>query len=342
MIDFEHSQPMHYWAMPAFYTQAQRKRWLDSAVNNGEYVYSLKTDGNWSRAIITQDKAILQTRGISKKTGTYGQIQDRVLWWDSVKNAFHDTTVIIGQVFLEGGVDRDVGSILRCLPQKAIARQQEKQLQWRIFDVLCYEGEDIHDKPITERMQYIEKCLLKINNPMVCSVQYHQANSELYDDLTELFARGAQGIVMYKKTSTYEPGTRTAHMTCKIKKELEQEVDAICTGLVAPQKEYKGTSKDWPYIINGQKVTKNYFFGWPAAIRCSVYRNGQLIHLCDVSGLDETTKWDLKANWSKYLYRPVKLMAMQITPEGSLRHPRICEFRDDINPSDCTYEKMMG
>ena len=50
---------------------------LENMIAGGNYLYSLKTDGNWARAVLTNENRVLQTRGISKVTGTYGQIQDK-------------------------------------------------------------------------------------------------------------------------------------------------------------------------------------------------------------------------------------------------------------------------
>ena len=86
---------------------------------SGEYLFSQKYDGNWARAIVSSDFCGLQTRGISKNTGAYGEIQDKVFFWDSIVTAFHDDTVILGEVYLNGGVDKSVGSMLRSKADKA-------------------------------------------------------------------------------------------------------------------------------------------------------------------------------------------------------------------------------
>lgn len=345
MFDFEHSEPMHYWAFPATYSKSRKQQQLDDMINSGEYLYSLKTDGNWSRAIINpKGESKLQTRGISKKTGTYGEIQDRVLFWDSVVKAFSDYTVILGQVYLEGGVDRDVGSILRSLPDKAFKKQEKAPLRWRIFDVLCYEGKDIHEQPISERKKYLFEVLNKINNNMVGIVAYNEVNKSFYESLEKMFQAGEEGVVLYRKDGPYIPGSRTAHMTCKVKKELQNEVDVVCTGAVSPEMEYTGIDTHWPYEIGGVKVTKNFYYGWPGALRCSAWdeKGQKFVHVCDVSGISDEIKADFKDNPSKYILRPLKLNAMEITPDGSLRHPRFCGWRDDLNPMDCTIEKIVG
>ena len=112
---------------------------LERLAESGDYLFGVKTDGNWSRAVITPERNALQTRGISVKTKTYGEIQDKVLFWDDVVKAFpNGTTVILGEVYREGDIDKDIGSVLRCLQKKALERQKDNPLRWRIFDILYY------------------------------------------------------------------------------------------------------------------------------------------------------------------------------------------------------------
>ena len=115
MIDYKHSEPMKYFAAPPAMTPDVKRMKLENMIDSGEYMFGRKYDGNWSRAVIETDSAILQTRGISKTTGTYGEIQDKVLFWDDVCNAFtKGTTVILGEVYLPGGIDKDCGAVESC------------------------------------------------------------------------------------------------------------------------------------------------------------------------------------------------------------------------------------
>ena len=75
MIDYFTSEPMKYFAPPASMNPDVRRHKLEQMIESGEYIFGLKTDGNWSRAIITPERQALQTRGISTVTKTYGEIQ---------------------------------------------------------------------------------------------------------------------------------------------------------------------------------------------------------------------------------------------------------------------------
>jgi len=365
MTNWYVSEPMKYWAFPSSYSTLKKEIELKNFIASHNYCFSQKWDGNWSRAIINHEKGcVLQTRGISVTTGTYGEVQTKVTWWDSVTSAFTNETVILGEIYVDGGVDRDVGSLLRCLPEKAIARQKDKPAKWRVFDVLCYEGEDISALPIVERIKYIPYVIARINNPLVTGNKYYEVDDTFYDKLSAIFEAGGEGVVMWRKDGAYQPGKRTARLTCKVKKELEKEADVLCIGLVRAVREYTGKDvENWTYwenlktgeLLKGyhyqdyisnhsyEPVSKGYFYGWPGAIRCGALKeDGTVAHVCDVSGLTEELKTNLRDNFHDYLMKPMKVTAMEVTPDGSLRHPRFLGFRDDINTGDCTLSKIIG
>jgi ATP-dependent DNA ligase len=125
-MNYFEMEPMKYWAMSSSMTKETRQSHLEKMITSGEYIYSRKYDGNWSRAVITPERQALQTRGISKVTGTYGEIQDKVFFWDALCSAFTKDTVILGEVYLEGGIDKDVGSMTRSLTHKAKSIQDEE------------------------------------------------------------------------------------------------------------------------------------------------------------------------------------------------------------------------
>ena len=376
MIDYFESEPMKYFSPPNTLSKDARQMKLEQMIASGNYMFGLKTDGNWSRAVITKERNALQTRGISKTTGTYGEVQDKVLFWDDVCNAFtHGTTVILGEIYLPGGIDKDCGAILRCLSPKAIARQKTAPLKWRIFDVLALDGDDYMDQPFEYRISHIPEVVGRINSPLVSGVEYYEMDETFFDRMAEIFAAGGEGSVCYRKDSIYIPGKRGPHAwdTVKVKQEITSEVDCIIMGIVPGEKIYTGKDiGSWQLwenqrtgeLLNGSyfgeyqlggayiPVTKNYYFGWPAAIQVGVYnREGQLIPLCKVSGLTEDFKTDLRDHLSDWIGVPVSISGMMVSEahagadgEGiSIRHPLLKRIRkDDLNPSDCTLAKIIN
>ena len=86
--DLFEMEPMKYWALPSGLSDIERQEKLNLALAGGDYIYSLKTDGNLIRAVITPDRFALQTRGRGRNSGVFGEIQDKVFWADAIANAF--------------------------------------------------------------------------------------------------------------------------------------------------------------------------------------------------------------------------------------------------------------
>lgn len=376
MIDYFTSEPMKYFAPPASMSKETKRFKLEQMINSGDYCFGSKIDGNWSRAVITQDRSALQTRGISKKTGTYGEIQDKVLFWNDVVKAFKNgTTVILGEVYMEGAIDRQIGAILRCLPDKALARQKDNPLHWKIFDVLCYDGEDLMDKGFEERIKYIPEVVKRINSPLVESVTYYEMDDTFFDKVANFFAMGLEGAVCYKKSAIYIPGKRGPHAwdSLKVKQEIESDIDCLITGIEKPTQTYTGKELSiWQYwrnirtneLVLGkyfgeyqlggtyEPVTKNFFYNLPGAIYTSVYdKNHNLVPLCKVAGLTDEMKESLRDNFDEWYLCPITLGGMMVSNAGadasgvgiSIRHPYIKSIRkEDIAPDDCTLSKIIG
>ena len=374
-MDWKNLGIQKYWAPTASVSKEMKRMKLEVAAESGQYIWSEKFDGNFLRGIITPEYNVLQTRGISTVTKTYGEVQDKVLFWDDVCKAFtHGDTVILGEGYIPGGVDATVGSVLRCLAPKALSRQKEQPVEWHIFDVLALDGESFLDKPIEERVPYIDKVVARINNPLVKSVKFYEMDENFFDNVAEIFERGGEGAVCYKKGVLYTPGKRSsAWTTIKVKQEITSEIDAIITDVVQGEKLYHGDDiGHWPLwenartgeLVQGEyfgeyqtggaytPVTKNYWNKWPAAIQVGVYnKEGTIIPLCKVSGLTEEFKTALRDNPNEWIGTPVTLTGMMVSErransagEGiSIRHPILRSLRkDDLDPKDCTLEKILG
>lgn len=302
MTNYFTAEPMKYFSFPSTYSKERRQERIQDMINGGQYIYSLKTDGNLLRAVVTPDASALQTRGVSKVTGTYSDVKDKVFWWKSIEDAFEDTTVLIGEAYLPNGIDADVASGLRSLTPKAKSIQSKEyyleeqqhthftpkdkrdiennkffniKIHYRIFDVICYNGVALENEPISTRIPYIKKAVEMINNPLVSAVEYYDMNDTFYDRLSQIFSAGGEGVVCYKKDAVYyEFGKRGPHSfeTLKIKQEIENEIDCFIYDVLPPTKEYNGKYlSTWQYWLNEktyEKLYGNYY---------DIYANGRQI-----------------------------------------------------------------
>ena len=367
---------MKYWAPTSSMSAETRRQHLEQMAASGNYLWAEKFDGNFARGVITSERSALQTRGISRVTGTYSELQEKIYFWDNVINAFKKgDTVILGELYLPGGIDRDVGSICRCLVDKARARQKDKKLEWRIFDVLVLDGKDMINSPIEERIQHIPEVIARINSPLVKGIEYHEMDGTFFDSINEIFARGGEGAVCYKKGISYTPGKRSsAWTTMKVKQEISNDIDCLITDIEKPTRIYTGKEiGSWIYwqntrtgeLVSGEyfgeyqtggpyePVTKNFFYNLPGAIYTSVYdKNHNLIPLCKVAGLTDEMKESLRNNFDEWYLCPISIGGMMISDASadastgigiSIRHPYIKSIRkEDLNPEDCTLEKILS
>lgn len=363
-------EPMRYWALPSGLSDVERQEKINMAIMNGDYIYSLKTDGNLIRAVITPERFALQTRGRGRNTGVFGEIQNKVFWADAIANAFEDTTVLIGEAYIDGKVDKDVGAVLRCLDDKAIARQKGNNVvKFRIFDCLYYNGVSLLATPLIERIKYLPLAAEAIGHELVSYVKYYKANPETFwDKLATIFENGGEGVVLYKQNMTPCENRTSAWQTIKVKQVLKEHIDCFIYGIEPAEKNYTGKElPTWQYWMNektGEKflgsyyldycdggmlipISKGYYYDWPGAIKCAVYdENHNPVVLCKCSGLTEEMKAALRDNYDEWHMCPIKIDGMMVSRdrngEISIRHPKLISIRDnDISVEDCLLSKVV-
>lgn len=284
-------EPERYWSFPTSYDKKKRENEINSMILNGNHSFQLKTDGNYSAFIcdFDGDKRLI-SRGVSKVTGEYGRLEDKVFFFDAIVSVFNKPTRLMGEIYLDHGVDKNVGSILRASEYKAKSIQSQdyyekiqkeikftakdrrdiennefrgEKLKWRIFDCWYYNGENLMEMPWIERQEYVKKAAEAINNPLVTYVPYYPMDNNFYDKLTKIFQNGGEGVVVYRNNGKPEPGKRTAHKTLKVKRELENLIDCFIVGTEPASKSYTGQYINdwelWEDSRTGKKKFGKYF-----------------------------------------------------------------------------------
>ena len=350
--------PMKYY-QPLDYNSVNAQAMI--ANENHNNIAMQKFDGEWCRIIKWDDKIIAQSRTISKVTGKYGDktelIPHIIKEFDELPNG----TVLIGELCWRDikKTSKDVGTILRCKPAKAIERQKNEKLIFRAFDCLAYDEADYTNSAFCVRLNALLNALLVLNSangkgqyilpPII-------AYNNFADFLQEILSKGGEGIVIHSRNYLYAPGKRPAWTTLKVKK-ITTELELPIVGFIEPNKSYEGkeleTWEYWEgrYMDNGElvllnhapgnidleaclewyPVTKPYWHRWKNGV--IVDNNGTKVRVA--SGLTDADREWLASDDAAEMLKNGQLVAvvsaMEVDKEsGSLRHPRLIRIRTDI------------
>lgn len=276
--DFEMMPPMKYYDNPEPKTvtlAAKRQAIIDNT--SGEYIATEKHDGDWGMFIhYSEGNNLIRSRSISKVTGVYGDYTAKLPHLCREMDNWPDNTVVLAEICWDeyGTNANTVGTILRCLPAKAVERQKDNKLSGLVFDVLMFNGKDYTNYPYEDRIDIAQK-IFNDRIPLTCGLKlplytYFKPTQVFTTDFAaaadDIISRGGEGVVIQKKSNPYMPGTRTAWATLKLKQALPH-MDLKVVGTLEPNKQYDGDFIDtWKYWeIEGD--TSSTFFGDETYIR---------------------------------------------------------------------------
>ena len=149
--DFAMMTPMKYYDNPEPKTDTLKQKRQDMIDNKDNlYIASEKHDGDWGMFIhYSKGNNLIRSRSISKVTGVYGDYTNKLPHLCGEMDSWPDNTVVLAEICWDeyGTNANTVGTILRCLPDKAVERQKDKKLIGLIFDVLRFNGKDVTNDP---------------------------------------------------------------------------------------------------------------------------------------------------------------------------------------------------
>lgn len=351
-------EPMLMWKAPA-----GKEQQIKELCEQGKYFASIKKDGACYQAVRTPDYVYLFGRTISKKTGLLTEKIDNVPHIKQVLEKLPANTVIVFEIYYPGKESRDVTSIMGCLPEEAIKRQEHSPIHAYAHDILYYDGIDLREAPAIKRYLILNAIWKKHG---LNQYDFMELAQPIYEDIlntaAKVLAAGEEGLVLRDKNGPWVCGKRPSWNTLKIKK--ANTVDLVCIGFCDATKVYTGKELDtWPYweytdeegnvysTASGPKattenwipVTKPYFLGWKTAMRIGAYNDqGELVELGTVSsGLTDSDKEAMTKDPESYLNRVVELSCMELIKDScTLRHPAFVRIRDDKNPKDCLISEV--
>lgn len=375
--DFGEMEPMRYYAPPSTWSDEKKRDNARAKIFSGDWYGSQKFDGYFAKLVKDEDGNILL---YSRSRGVNGKFADKHEWVPHLQpffDAIPNGTCFLGEIYFPSAPgSRNITTIMGCLKEKAIARQEKgEKLHFYIFDCLAYDGKSWISYPARKRFAFIDSYNVTDEYEYVSHAHY-VSGAELWEMLQEILGRGDEGVVITHYDGLYEPGKRPSKTTLKIKKELKQTIDCFFTGVgSAPTKEYTGkeieTWKFWMNQITGEKViadlykeytagcpvipiTKGYYHGWAGSLEIGVFRKKKGSK-CIIRGVEYNDVevypigWlsgvadEMKADPKKYAFKPIEVTAMEIDQLSyTLRHGKMVGWRPDISLADCTLDKITG
>lgn len=337
------------WKLPE-----NKKNMLPEICGNGQYFLEEKIDGIFYQFAKTKNYSYLFGRTISKTNGLMTEKSANVPHILSSFSCLPPNTVIIGEIYVPGGTAKDAVSIMGCLPELAIKKQENDPIHYYLHDIIKYDGVNLINVGAEDRYKILAAIYKKFNFSQYPFLRLAtKVDTNLEAEIHKILANGGEGAVLKKRDSIYTPGKRPAWQTIKIKQNVDS-LDLICIGFCCATKVYTGKEiESWPFWEkDGEKVegnyygkdgyiplTKPYFLGWNTAIELGVYdEKGKLVKIGTVSsGLTDEMKEDMTNNPENYLNKVVSVSCMSIDREAkTLRHPSLVTWREDKNSSECT------
>ena len=371
-IDFYQLEAMKYYSPSTSWSSEKKKENAMQKIFSGEWWGAQKRDGIFVMVGKNLDNEIFLR---PRAKNTKGEFVNKVDWVPQIHsylNELEPGTVLLGELYLPRDEQaKSTSSSLNSLQPRAVKKQEkeEDKLILYIFDILALEGENWLNKRAEDRFEELNVLWHAYPGQYVEYAEYHNGK-ELWDLLQQLLADGYEGIVITHKDAPYQLGKRSNKVSLKVKKELQDTVDCIIIGANAPTKisstnmpqnweywldemhdkkvlapDYQKEFHRHPYedYVDGDPiypVTKNWFYGWAGSWKLGAYKDGKLIQIGSLSGLTD----EMKENWKNYVGKVCEVSAMETSEnqEGGrgLRHPKLISIRDDIDPQECTYERI--
>ena len=363
-IDWINAEAMKYWSYPSGTAPEKRNQEIHNMIFSGEYYGARKCDGYYERLIKDEDgNCFMVARGKNVK----GEATEKLAWVPQIHDfmeSLPNGTVLLSECWLpdkEGS--KQITSLLGCLKEKCIARQQKDgMLHFYIFDVMCYGGDDYTPAKAEWRFEQLHKLSHIYRHPYVEYAQYYNGK-ELWDRLQRGLACGEEGVVITHKDCPVYFKRTPARKTVKIKKELQETIDCYLTGrMIAPTKAYTGknpeTWKYWINIVTNERlpegeyyydlnfnnkpiipVTKPYYYGWAGSLEIAVLDGDKEVSLGYISGLPD----EVKMNYKDYTHSVVEIGGMEFDKETNrLRHGKVLRFRtpEEKTWRECTYDQL--
>lgn len=294
----------------------------------------LKLNGDRTQMVVTLAGAQFFTRTLSRADGLPVEKTACLPHLSGVTT--EEPMILDGEITVPFRSDHTrVGELYNCSPEKSVRRQSERgKLLYVVFDILVYNGEDVRERPLSERIPLRNEVIRYLRSS--CGKRYVHAVPSGYgpEYPRSVLKQGYEGVVVKDLFASYQSGDRPAGVWMKIKESLT--VDLFITG-------YKA-AKAASVKVGDDKLTRTKYAGQIGSVELSAMQDGKPVFVCYASGIPDAMRLTLTKNRTEYLGHVVEVMCQRViqdrTGDISLQNPRIKSFREDKSEEDCLLDDL--
>jgi bifunctional non-homologous end joining protein LigD len=297
---------------------------LVSAPPKGEgWVHEIKFDGYRLLARIENGEVSLTTRANNDWTAKFKELAGQLA-------ALHvDNALIDGEVVHLA----DDGTMSFHALQNALSTGKKQGLHYYAFDLLFLNGEDIRDRPLTERKALLEKLLKKAHKHIHYSEHFAESGTKVLDHACHI---ALEGIVSKRADAAYHSGRDEHWLKSKCIKEQE-----LVIGGFTEQPKHPGFLGA---LLMGYYEKGDFIFAGKVGTGFNAKEGRDLLK--KLKALKQKTaafKNVPTASRRGAFFVEPKLVAhinfAEWTPDGHMRHPSFQGVREDKPAQDIVREK---
>ena len=305
----------------------------DEPFDSPDFIYEAKWDGVRTIAFVDGGEVRLQTRNLLDCTKQYPEATQLA---EAMTGGYQ--AIVDGEVVALD--EKGVPSFQRLQPRMHVSDEatvrklrRSTPVVYEAFDLLYLDGEDLTKRPLRDRLRLLDESLTPMG-AIRRSEGFVGTGVALFQAARE---QGLEGIVAKRLDSTYHPGARSPAW---VKVKAFRSMECVIGGWTAGQ--------------GGRQKTLG-------ALLLGIYRDGKLMPVGHVgTGFDERTLRDLlsllekhESPTSPFAVKPrtnqparwclpelvCEVEYVEITRDGTLRHPTFRGLRSDIDPREATGEE---
>lgn len=204
--------------------------------------------------------------------------------------------------------------------------EQAEDAKFHIFDIMSYADFDaVGSVGLTylDRRKLVEEFASKATSPLITKTERYYANSfeEIHALYEKFRARGLEGAMVKNPDGLYDK--KKSHGWLKIKAEETEDLRVVGAYPGEPDTKYEN-------CLGGLIVVREHAGAMVEVRVGGGFTDVERVELWEAFQRDEAVQhWPAPGPNPEVLGRLIEVEFHEVTPDGSLRHPRFKRFRDD-------------